>query len=279
MVTISAWLGLACLPALAQTVRPVELPDAPSSVAAAAAPLPSPAPPGTGGGCQWQAAETESWFRRTLKRGLQDQCEIYVAPSHASAVKWDLGFLALTAGLIASDPHASGALSRDHLTVSRDISNVGLYATTASVGGLWLTGAATHNPHTREAGSLGAEALANTAAVYAVMQVIAGRQRPLQGDGGGHFWKDNALNSSFPSGHAMFTWTEASVIAHEYPEPWVKWLAYGTATAVSVTRFTGKEHFPADVVVGSTLGYLIGRHIFHSHCQPGLSPACPLGPR
>ena len=31
--------------------------------------------------------------------------------------------------------------------------------------------------------------------------------------------------------------------------------------------------------VGSTFGYLIGRHIFHSHCQVGLSAACPARPR
>jgi membrane-associated phospholipid phosphatase len=66
----------------------------------------------------------------------------------------------------------------------------------------------------------------------------------------------------------------ASVIAREYPRPWVKWLAYGTATAVSVTRFTGREHFPSDVVVGSVIGYLIGRHIFKAHCREGISADC-----
>jgi len=50
------------------------------------------------------------------------------------------------------------------------------------------------------------------------------------------------------------------------------WL--GTATAVSATRFTSLKHFPTDVVVGNTFGYLIGRHIFHAHCKAGLSPAC-----
>jgi hypothetical protein len=57
-------------------------------------------------------------------------------------------------------------------------------------------------------------------------------------------------------------------------EPWVEWLTYGTATAVSVTRFTSLQHFPSDVVVGSTVRYLIGRHIFHEHCKAGLSAIC-----
>jgi len=51
-------------------------------------------------------------------------------------------------------------------------------------------------------------------------------------------------------------------------------LVYGTATAVSVTRFTGGVHFSSDVVVGSVLGYLIGRHIFRVHCKEGLSEDC-----
>jgi hypothetical protein len=37
------------------------------------------------------------------------------------------------------------------------------------------------------------------------------------------------------------SWTAASTIAHEYPKPWVEWLAYGTAAAVSVTRFTSLQ--------------------------------------
>jgi membrane-associated phospholipid phosphatase len=106
------------------------------------------------------------------------------------------------------------------------------------------------------------------------VQLLSGRQRPIQGNGNGLFWRNNALNSSFPSGHALFTWSMASVIAHEYPRPWVKWLVYGTATAASVTRFSGREHFPSDMAVGGVIGYLIGRHIFQAHCREGLSEGC-----
>jgi membrane-associated phospholipid phosphatase len=66
----------------------------------------------------------------------------------------------------------------------------------------------------------------------------------------------------------------ASVVAHEYPKPWVRWLVYGTATTVSVTRVTGLKHYPSDVEVGGVFGYLIGQHIFNAHCVPGLSHSC-----
>jgi membrane-associated phospholipid phosphatase len=66
----------------------------------------------------------------------------------------------------------------------------------------------------------------------------------------------------------------AAVIAHEYPRTWVKILAYTTATAVSLTRYTGREHFVSDVAVGGFIGYFIGRHIFKLHCSTDFSERC-----
>ena len=221
-----------------------------------------------------QSRSSDGAFNKALRRFGKDQADIYSAPFHGPNLKWDALFLAGTGVLIATDRQASRALPGTHINISRNISAVGLYGTSAAAGVLWLSGLATHNEHARETGALSAEAFANTVPVYVGLQLIAGRERPDEGTGNGRFWHNNALSSSFPSGHALFTWSMASVIAHEYPRPWVKWLVYGTATAVSVTRFTGREHFPSDVMVGSVIGYLIGRHIFHTHCKQGLSVAC-----
>jgi membrane-associated phospholipid phosphatase len=209
-----------------------------------------------------------------VRRFGKDQADIYSAPFHRSNLKWDALFLGGTGILIATDSNASRALPGNTVNVSRNISNVGLYGTSAAAGVLWLSGMATHNEHARETGALSAEAFANAVPFYVGVQLISGRQRPNEGNGNGLFGRNNALSSSFPSGHALFTWSMASVIAHEYPRPWVKWLVYGTATAASVTRFSGREHFPSDMVVGSVIGYLIGRHIFQAHCREGLSEGC-----
>lgn len=221
-----------------------------------------------------QSRSSDGALKKTFRRLARDQAEIYSAPFHRSNLKWDALFLAGTGVLIATDRQASRALPGTHINISRNISAVGLYGTSAAAGVLWLSGLATHNEHARETGALSAEAFANTLPVYGGLQLITGRERPDEGTGNGRFWRNNALSSSFPSGHALFTWSMASIIAHEYPRPWVKWLVYSTATAVSVTRFTGREHFPSDVVAGSVFGYLIGRHIFQSHCKHGLSQAC-----
>jgi membrane-associated phospholipid phosphatase len=221
-----------------------------------------------------QGRSSDGAFKKTVRRLGKDQAEIYSAPFHRYNLKWDAVFLAGTGVLIATDRRASAAISGNHVDISRNISTAGLYGTSAAAGVLWLSGLATHNDHAREAGALSAEAFANAVPVYVGLQLITGRERPIEGSGNGRFWRNNALNSSFPSGHALFTWSMASVIAHEYPRPWVKWLAYGTATAVSVARFSGREHYPSDVAVGSVIGYLIGRHIFHAHCREGLSEGC-----
>lgn len=209
-----------------------------------------------------------------LHRAIWDQRSIYTAPFHRKNLKWDFLFLAATGGFIAGDRYISRAVNPDHATVSQDISDIGLYSMAASVGGLFLSSLKTQDAQARETGILSAEACANMGVVLSFSQLIAGRERPTEGNGNGRFWQNNTLGSSFPSAHSSFTWTMASVVAHEYPKPWVRWLVYGTATTVSVTRVTGRKHFSSDVEVGGVFGYLIGQHIFNAHCTPGLSPSC-----
>jgi len=103
---------------------------------------------------------------------------------------------------------------------------------------------------------------------------MAGRQRPDVGNGNGDFWKNHNINTSFPGGHAMFTFAMATVLSHEYRQKWVQALAYSAATIVTVTRFTARDHWSSDMFVGAALGIGIGAHVFHAHCDPQLSDSC-----
>lgn len=225
-------------------------------------PDPSPAPAGHFG------------IQHAVSRYLRDQRSIYFAPLERANVKWDVAFILGTTALVATDRHTIGIVSHDDLHVSRNISNVGMYGTAAAAGAIFTTGLLTDNAHARETGWLTAEALANAYPVYVGMQLIAGRERPDQGAGHGRFFQNHATSTSFPSGHSMFTWTMAAVVAHEYPRTWVKVLAYTAAAAVSVTRYTGREHFVGDVALGGFIGYFIGRHIFNEHCSPNNDNNC-----
>ena len=221
-----------------------------------------------------QTAPNSGGTHRMLVRLAYDQEGLFTAPFERANLKWDAVFVAGTAALITTDKRTIGWTSNDHIDLSRNISNAGIYGMGAAAGAIWLTGVVTHDWHAQETGLLTAEALANAVPIYVGLQLLAGRERPNEGLGHGRFLQNHALNGSFPSGHALFAWTMASVISHEYPRRWVKILVYGTATAVSVTRFTGREHFASDVAVGSFLGYFIGRHFFHAHCSTEYSEAC-----
>ena len=264
------WLGVVLcgaglsLAASAQLVPGTTLPEAPSALMQSGFPAPGESPP-QDHTQPVNRQDSDGNFAGLIKRAARDQKEIYLAPVHHQNLKWDALFLVATGGLIAADKHVTGAISHDHLAISQHISDIGLYSTMATTGVLYLSGIARKDEHARETGFLGFEALGNTLVVDAVTQLIAGRERPLEGFGHGRFWVNNALTSSFPSQHSGMTWSMASVLAHEYPQPWVQFLAYGTAATVSATRVTGLKHFPADAVVGGVFGYFIGQHIFHAH--------------
>jgi hypothetical protein len=67
------------------------------------------------------------------------------------------------------------------------------------------------------------------------------------------------------------------VIAHEYPGPVTKLLAYGLAGGVSAMRFAGQKHFVSDVLVGSALGWYTGRQVFRSHSHYSTADTAKLG--
>ena len=221
-----------------------------------------------------QSSEQAGAFHRGATRILRDQEELWTGPFKKSSLKWDAMVLLGTGALIATDRQTVPGVSQHTIDVSSNISNAAIYGTATTAGSIWVAGLISDNPHQKETGLLTLEALTDAMPVYTVLQVLAGRERPGEGTGNGRFWQKHFIDGSFPAGHAMFAWTMATVVAHEYPRWWVKAFLYGAAATVSVTRFTAHDHFAADTFVGTALGYFIGRHIFHAHCDPDLSEAC-----
>lgn len=125
-----------------------------------------------------------------------------------------------------------------------------------------------HDNHATETGILAGEAMVDSLVVDEVMKVASMRERPTVDGAKGKFFQSSVgIDSSFPSSHSIIAWASATVIASEYTGPLTQITAYGLATGVSLTRVLGKQHFPSDVIVGSAVGWLIGRYVFHKHSK------------
>jgi hypothetical protein len=210
-----------------------------------------------------------------LKDLAHDQAGIWTSPLRVNShdAIWLVPFAGATGAAIAYDQDALrqvGTTNKSLVNKSAVVSDFGsAYATFGEAGALYLLGALQHNDHLQETGLLGAEAVADASLVAGGLKLATNRERPNEGVGTGRFWphgtRDYSVNSSFPSGHAAASWALARVIAAEYPGWLTKLGAYGFATAISASRITGRQHFPSDVVVGSTFGYLIGGYVVRHH--------------
>jgi len=223
---------------------------------------------------QMQQSDHQGLVMRSVKRTWKDQKELYQAPFKPSNFKWDALVLGGTAALLASDRHIEKHIGHANQMVYHTTSNVAIAGLGATLGGVWIWGIKGDHPHAKETGVLELETLVNTMLIYTPMQLLAARQRPDEGNGNGDFWKHHSINTSFPGGHAMFTFAMATVVSHEYKQTWVQALAYSAASIVTVSRFMARDHWSSDMFIGPALGIGIGSHIFHAHCNPELSDSC-----
>ncbi len=210
-------------------------------------------------------------FKAFPKDFLNDQKAIWTSPIHTkkSQIKWWVIFGGATAALIATDRQVLEQIPKDGevVNVGSALSNIGaVYTLVPATALFYLGGTHWKDDRLRETGYLGAEALADAYLVSFAVKLATQRERPNQGDGGGHFWQGSLWNSGFPSGHSIESWSFATVVAREYPhKKWVPLTAYGLAATVSVSRILARQHFPSDVLVGSALGWFIGDYVYRKH--------------
>lgn len=217
----------------------------------------------------------EATVKNTFLHTLQDQPRIFSSPVRIR--KHDLVWLLPIAGGTAA------AFVNDQRTmqtvVSQDFgfNQSNHHASNGMIGGLiglpiglFGVGELSHNPHEREAGLLGGEAMADAVVVEQVIKFVSYRERPTEDDSAGKFFIfKTGANSSFPSAHATVAWASAALLASEYRTPWKQVGVYSLATGVSLTRVLGQQHFPSDVLVGSTLGWLVGHYVYKAHHHTG----------
>lgn len=206
-----------------------------------------------------------------VKHLATDQEQFFTEPTRfrVKDLKWGVPLMLGTAALIASDSWLAKQVpdKPNQLKRSKDISNYGAFSLVGLGAGSFLLGHLSRNDHLSEAGLLSGEAAINSTADAYLFKAITQRPRPFQSDGNGTFFQGGA---SFPSEHSAIAWSIASVWAHEYPGKLSQILAYGLASAVTLTRVTSQQHFASDAAIGSLLGWYFGRQVYRAHHDPEL---------
>lgn len=128
--------------------------------------------------------------------------------------------------------------------------------------GLLLYGLAAKNDTAKNAAfdAIVASTIAARAVTPGLKQLI-GRERPNGGD-----------DPSFPSGHATQAFAVASAIAENYEQRWVKWVAYGLATGVGVSRVYHDAHWTTDVLAGAAIGAFTGHTVAATNKKLRVTP-------
>lgn len=144
-------------------------------------------------------------------------------------------------------------------------------ATEAFASAFYLLGVARRNAYDQKTFLLAGEAVIDSEILTTVMKDVDGREAPISYPTGGNF-RDSWFKvrsggwlgglGSMPSGHEIAVMSVATIFAERYPHPaWHRWVAYGLATLVGVSRVTLQSHFTSDTFAGGALGYFIARYL------------------
>lgn len=210
-------------------------------------------------------------LERTPVNLLKDQAAIWTSPARLN--EGNLRFivpLVLAATVTVTADHqimSSAKLNNPSLNNQANTASNGLLggfvAAPVIIYGL---GHIHHDGQATETGILAGEAMVDSLVVDEAMKAVTMRERPTLDNAKGRFFQTSVgLDSSFPSTHCMIAWSSAAVIASEYDGPLTKMTAYGLATGLSVSRVVARQHFPSDVLVGSAVGWFVGRYVVHKH--------------
>ncbi len=133
--------------------------------------------------------------------------------------------------------------------------------------GLYVAGELLGQPGLRKSALLSLESLAFSSLIVASIKFLGGRARPHAWEGSQSFhpFSFSAKHTSFPSGHASAAFAVATTLACSTENKIIDVSAYSLATMAALARVHDEAHWASDVLVGSALGYFVGRYVANLH--------------
>jgi len=126
-------------------------------------------------------------------------------------------------------------------------------------GAIYLTGLFTKNQKLRRTGVLLISSATATGFLQQLTKTLVGRARPEAQLGKRHFrpFGGSVAYRSFPSGHAILTFTSAHAIAKQFSNTWAKVGIYAVGVIPGVTRIYADAHWASDVFLSWALSYFV----------------------
>jgi hypothetical protein len=219
-------------------------------------------------------SDLEVSWRKMPARFLHDEKDMWLFPVKLAEGKHWLPTAIIvggTAAFLKEDPplerkvRQTDIFSEYNKVLTSSVSG-GLIAVVPA--GFYAVSLLRHDSYGQGTSLLAGEAVANDAVLMIVLKAITRRARPSEFSPSGayndtFFATHNSFfgkGTSFPSGHAMMSFSVATVFAQRYKQhKWVPYVAYALATAISFSRVTTGAHFPSDVFFGAATGFAIAR--------------------
>ncbi|WP_298545293.1 phosphatase PAP2 family protein [uncultured Aquimarina sp.] len=174
------------------------------------------------------------------------------------------GIIAGSAILLAADEPANDYFTKQSEGVPQIIKESGFrfgkplfnYGLTTSI---YALGLITKDEKIRKTGVLLIASATAGGILQTVSKTLVGRARPTAGEGNWSF-RFNASEAdyhSFPSGHAILSFTTAYAIAKQFDSPYIKGGLYAVGLISPISRLWSGAHWLTDVVLGVALSVVI----------------------
>lgn len=126
-------------------------------------------------------------------------------------------------------------------------------------GVVYLTGLFTRNEKLRRTGVLLISSATATGFLQQVSKSFTGRARPGAGFGNNEFrpFEGSSGFRSFPSGHAVLTFTAAHTVAKQFDNAWAKAGIYALGVIPGLSRIYEDQHWISDVALSWALSYFM----------------------